>query len=79
MLTRLQAKAESIGLITHKEYLKKRLKFIRWAREERYTYQTIGKILGMTKEAVYKVIIDNKTKVSLDDKKGITLVDSNKQ
>lgn len=60
MQSRLQAKAESIGLTNQKDYYKKRLEFIRWARDERYTLKEIGEIFGITKEAVFKILKSNK-------------------
>ncbi len=61
--SRLEAKAESMGIITHKQFLSKRLKFIKWARDERYTLEEIGKVIGLTKEGVYKALLDRKSNV----------------
>lgn len=65
-LSRLEAKAESIGLTSHKEYLKKRLSFIRWARDERYTLQEIGEVLGTSKNGIYKILKDNKFDIKVE-------------
>ncbi len=73
--SRLQAKAESMGIITHKQFLSKRLKFIKWARDERYTLEDIGKVVGLTKEGVYKALLDRKSNVFVNGELGKTMVD----
>ncbi len=59
-MNRLQAMADSMGVTPHKVYLKKRLEFIKWARDERYTLQEIGKVIDGTKHTVYKILKDEK-------------------
>ncbi len=61
--SRLEAKAESMGLATWKEYYNKRRKFVLWARDERYTLEEIGKTLGMTKNGVHKILTRDKIHV----------------
>lgn len=61
MSNKLQTKYESMGLIHPDELYQKRLKFIKWARSERYTLREIGELLNITKEAVYKILkVDSK-------------------
>ncbi len=73
--SRLEAKAESMGIIHHKDFLSKRLKFIKWARDERYTLEEIGKVVGLTKEGVYKALLDRKSKMLVNGELGITKLD----
>lgn len=58
-MEKLQDKAKSMGLISHKDYYKKRLQFITWARSERYTLSDIGNVLGISKQGVRKVLLTN--------------------
>lgn len=49
----IKDKFDSMALMPTKEYLRKKLVFMLWARKERYTYKQIGDLLGISKENVY--------------------------
>lgn len=49
-------KLDTLKAVPFKDYYKKRLEFIKWARSERYTLKEIGGWLGISKEAVFKII-----------------------
>lgn len=55
-MNELKQELSKRGMIHPDIYYNKRLSFIKWARNERYTLKAIGEVLGITKEAVYKII-----------------------
>lgn len=47
---------DDLKKVPFKNYYKKRLDFIKWARKERYTLKEIGSWLDITKEGVFKIL-----------------------